>query len=327
MKKTIRIILCLTVLCAGFSSCAKETLVQTEEEQMVTIKLAAPTSRAALLALDDKIQFFRVLIYDSRSKTLEYNKTVADISATGANPVAIELLTKTYDFVFIANEDSDAALSAALAGLATGSRMSALDDLTVSSDAFAATKNIPMFSRYTNVKVLGDDKIQTPDMSGPEEGTWSVEVTRIGVRVDMVLTLTAGQWATFADKKLYLSNIPDKVHLSGKANDGSYESPARAITIDEATQVTDGSGGAKVITLKRIILPESAFSPASTKSNAVVAALKFGALERKAALGLSPTDFTLPRNTYLTITGTVSDKIDFLITVTPWGTPIYVPAE
>lgn len=162
---------------------------------------------------DSEFTSLRVMIFRTGG-TLAYNKTVT-ISPT-FNPFTIEMTTGTYDFVFIANEDTDTDLTARLAAYNAGRKIGDIYHETISSAAFRNDYTIPMTHIIKNVTVTANSSgVGSVAVAGSTKpNPWPVEVTRAAVRVDVILkTDDATVAAAGRFTALQLTNVPNKVYL------------------------------------------------------------------------------------------------------------------
>ena len=294
---------------------------------------------------DRVISSFRMLIYDAATGKVKWNILTTNPTAP---PYKVNLLTGNYHFVFLANETSDATLAGLLAAIAPANNddILYLDGLTIDGSAFASDRDIPMVTRINHVEVKGDNKVKTPAMSADNVGTWSVAMTRVGIRISVELTLTPNQYDNQWKKStgggvISLGNIPEacclmsgnthpanptgdweefEATLSGTASPGYILAPN-----------TPGNPTANyIVRYDRIILPELLFDPTGTAGNALQLSLFFdhelGAKRHTAILAIpnpifSAAGYTLPRNTWLHTDAVIDDIAGLQIAtrVVPWN--------
>ncbi len=117
--------------------------------------------------IDSDIRHFRVLIFNSRTGTLVHK----DAFEPPATPQQINMTTGLYDFVFIANDNRDATITAQLDALVKGSsNIRALRDMTFASNTFGNDSDdyIPMLSVVRGVRVLPEGEISLPGRAGQD---------------------------------------------------------------------------------------------------------------------------------------------------------------
>ena len=314
--------------------------------EAAALRLTVPAVRAGGTdgtAEDNAIRDLRVLVYRVPGGRLAYHAYVPDLGASGADPLTIAMTTGTYDFVFIANESSDAALSARLQAFAPGSSvLSDLDGESFAASAFAADKPIPMTSLYRGVTVTGDRSLTytPPGASAPVSvsgADWPVEVVRLGIRLDLSLRTPIGGIRDAA-RTIAISNVPSRVFLfdtqvSGaahpnntEATGGPYAAPRTfAIGAPNGDFESDAPNG-YLWTAPRIVLPENRFDPVFQPDRAYVLTVGFddwrGPMSTTFGIGdgsaAHPDDHTAPRNYIFRMTGRLNDAIEFDGAVTPW---------
>jgi hypothetical protein len=317
-----------SLLAVGLFSCINEKN-DPSAGQLVTISLAPSAHAVGTRAdgdaygsgIDNNIREFRILVFHAGGK-LAYNEYIADI--TNKSPYTIQLMTGTYDFVFIANEGSDndtsPALTATLDAYDSSKTIADFGNSVVfRAAAFADGKNIPMSALFRNVKIMGDNHYKINGTEQPKSN-WLVMVTRLGIRVDVTLT-TGSKLASDSFRELIVGNLPATVPVLA----GDVDNKAISYAASRTYNVTDGEGGGFTATApyrwvhKRIILPSSLFSPADRESDAIFLELSYadGYPDEKVALALSPTDYTSPRNAYYLFTGDIIAH-QFRSSIIPW---------
>lgn len=322
-----KIIYILAAMLVLLPSCTKERGADMQEGDPVEIRISltgADGTRAANAGsdADRTISRFRMLAYTHSTGRLAYDtpvtltRDVDDDRWVGT----LGIRTGKYDFVFLANVDPGCVLDDSADPIG-GLRNFSLDNRT-----FGRTSDIPMISRiYEGVSVQGDNKVLLNGASQIQASPWNIDVERMAVRIDLHFKLTPGQKEML--KQISLSNIPTVVYaLPGRSYDGAYES--WRWNVGYTITGPDPSGDYS-FDFERVIVPESVFTPVDAKGKGMALSMEFtdGTI-RSGVIGIAPgVDYTLPRNTYLDISGTVSDKIDFKISVEPWGYPVYVPVE
>ncbi len=299
---------------------------------------------------DRMVSSFRVLIYN-QSGVLKWNFSPLDIHDLDADDPessqenSLDILTGTYDFVFVANEGD---LAGALNNLNLGSSMTTLRAMNFDRDAFDSDetpKNIPMVSHYPGVVVAADDDgIGSVAYADPfDEGnpktveageSWSVPLERVGIRLRLAITLTASEYAAWSDKQLRIDSIPSRAFLLPGIDNAvapweameSYPAAVAAEHDAEPGVITGNDTDGYTVTYDRIILPEVLFTPVDNGEKALVLSMMVGGRERRGKVSVNPNDgdgwgYTLPRNTFLDMTASIKDDgIVFTgITVIDWG--------
>ncbi len=307
--------------------------------------------------LDRAVKSLRVLIYNSRTGRLVWNFTPDDLSEgifdgdeDGTHDMELEILTGTYDFVFIGNERSGYAADPALGNLLANEdnfdTMAELRQLTFGFSAFPicrdieeTTELIPMVTFMPAVKVLGDNEIDSPS-TGHITGIWKVALDRVGIRIDIELTLTADQYVNYLDSKFllwdparaaYLLPRNDNMEHDTDGDDNlNYDAADILCDVRDELDIDDEPTGRKIVS-GSYLLPERILSAVNDKeANAMTIELFNSGSEAKgtgksAALWYEDEDdqptWSFPRNTFLKMVGTVlEDKIVFSdITVIDWG--------
>lgn len=280
-------------------------------------------------AADRVVSSLRVLIYHSSNGELVFNIPV-DIPT----PSRIDIRTGTYDFIFIANEDSDPALKAHLTSVddADINTLNKLLSLSFERTAFDVAEDIPMVKLIEQVEVSGDNTIRTPEMSAAQTGTWIVSVDRVAIRLKLSVTMTPSQYLEWAvSPKITLSHITGKAFvLPGTDNSAFQEATGEEFAASLTAGATPGvistpdTDGNVTVTYDRMILPELLLSSANNvESKAMTLSMNFGGKVKSGLVKAADGDafgYSLPRNTFLKMDATVKeDAIDILAEVLPWG--------
>ncbi len=345
MKYIVRSIFILSILLCTCNSCMEEQLIGKTEDMAestpVQISLAS-ASRIALADdakayLDYQVATLRILGYTTQSGRLAFNRLVTPTSdssntAAAANPdiewmAQAEIVTGDFTIIFIANDHLDSDLEAILNDDSKVAALTDLQELTVSHSALLWDEEIPMFARYENVKVLGDNTLNVDGTA--ITGYWPVEIKRLAVRLDLTLTLTYAQaqmWENAAGLLnpaaylLYVDNVPAEQYLFPEADNSGVARTSRAYEGRWGNSgypnypgriEQDTSDNSYTVTFPRILLPESWFTDKNNEANAVE--IRIGLSENgtdktissRIGYDLALPDYTLPRNTYLTVTATV----------------------
>lgn len=336
------------------SSCVSST-VEPEVEK-ATLQISA---RSALLDPtdnpDEAITSLRMMVFRTGSYIM-YNEK---IDLANNNPFTIKIDKGTYDFVFIANEDSDESLHSGktLTEVLDAYAGRSVSDITAEyfdSSAFRNDYSIPMTSIYRNVQVIDDRSIN--NNGTPVSGTWEVKVVRSGIRVDLFI-VTENETMAEGFQKLEVVKVPKiaylfdtsettpAVNVTGASsfetytassapsyrtylyNEGDEKGPhAPEFEGDVTYELTPSDqvfvkDGDKWYWYKRIILPYTAFTPVGTGDNGIQ--LRVTVWGRPYTLTLSNqanTDYTIKRNSRYNVTGILNPSyIEFKVSVKPWG--------
>nr|AIA99561.1 hypothetical protein [uncultured bacterium contig00003(2014)] len=284
---------------------------------------------------DNEINSLRMLIYNSGSGDLAYNIDLPTVP-TASDPASLEIMVGTYDFVFIANEDSDDVLKGHLisSGNADIDDITKLRALSFSRSAFDADTAIPMVTFIEQVAVA-NNTVKTPDMNTPLSGVWSVNMERVAVRLRMTFTMTESlfdRWEA-ASKAITIDGIAGGAYVlpaidNSAARIGAPESFAATDTADAAPGLISGPDGSGNVTVvyDRLILPELFFSSdntGNTADNAMVVSMDFGD-NVKSGTANAPTGYGwgygLPRNTFLDMNITIDEyRMTIEAEVVPWN--------
>ncbi len=279
---------------------------------------ASPTAGATHSGsdIDSRVESIRVLGYRVSNGTLAFNQkiTVSDPDA-GYAQGTIQVLTSSFDFVFIANEGTDTSLPPMLDDDNYVGTFGGLCDLSFDADSFLETKAIPMVSMIEGVRVLGENTVQVDSYIYSD--IWNVGIDRLAIRLELELEMP-DDFATAAE--LSFGNVPDRVYLIQDENIATVNDVTRTFTPDSKQS---DMAGTTTMKWERIILPESWFVDAGKEENGVEVRLTNSGDTKKATLGVDPgTDYTMPRNTYFGITGTVStvaqEEIDITVEAKAW---------
>jgi len=348
--KKLILFLGITALVCHFTACDTDrTDTEPEETDQVHITLSPFAASGTIVEdpslvtdPDNKVTDLRILAFHSSDGLLAVNQ-YHDFTSQFDNPIHIQIPAGTYDFVFIANETSDASLSTQLGNMVEATAtLTDLNGFSFSSAAFDASKNIPMSSACYDIIIdatlgLSEDGGSTYNVTS-QTNPWEVAIERLGVRTDITLQTpfaTVGQ----EFRALELTNIPDKVYILSKNksgtphyNNASYETASRTISLSDGdTGYTSGMQfNSSTYTYEwkksRMILPESMFLNATNASQGVQLTAKYHTISDKTAV-LGPLDhcsdgsnhgYNLPRNHHLTVNGTLNLHIDLTLDVMGW---------
>ena len=246
----------LIVLLAGLAaSCMREIDPVCPHEQKgelatITLAMSGGGTRGSIaltgnLSDDYAITSLRIMVFNSGSPgTLAHNSynfklTGAELLDMSNNniPYRINILPGNYDFVFIANEDSDTelrggtqTLTQILDAYTTSNTRTNIMNEYFSSSAFQNDLTIPMTAIFRNTTVSSSNTITLAGKSTPEAPPWQVEVERAGIRIDLTLwtdkPVTAQRF-----EKIQMVNVPNRVYMfdvkedntTQNYNDSNYE--------------------------------------------------------------------------------------------------------
>lgn len=336
MKISVKIGSWLTTLLmiVSFSSCIEDNRfpsVSAEDGVPVAIELDAESVLTTVEGdeADREISSLRVLMYQSVGGSLAFN-----IPITVPTPSVINILTGTYDFVFIANEDSDPALKAHLtsAGNADINTLAKLRALKFDRMAFDASKDIPMVKMIEQVRVLGDNTYRILSNSLTQTGIWSVPMQRAAIRLQLLITMTEAQYLEWSTSpNITISNIAGEAFVLPEIDNSASQSETgetfaagtTANALPGFISASDGSGK-RTVTYNRLILPELFLSPSNNiEDNGMLLSMKFGSKTKSGMVKVEdddPLGYALPRNHFLKLNATVKeDAINIDAEVLPWG--------
>lgn len=323
MKSTIKTIYILFAVFMLLASCSRDKSIGIKDEtEEVTIMFSANTRGGEEEgdADDRKVTSLRLLAYSHNTGILykNYKLNLPEV----LDPQPIRILTGRYYFVLIANEGAGTDMETALESLTDGvSHISSLDALYFPVSAFGASLPIPMVSVCKEIVIVDDGKyIDTSQSNEIRQGVWSVQLERLGVRIDAQITFNDEH--TPADWELFLSKIPDRAYLL------PAEGTARNREVLRNTTRSYGSGSvggsSQIRTWNRIIIPENVFDPPTAVANATVIGVRKSdqTKEYEAVIGMNPDtkDYTIPRNVWVDLEAVIHDRIILSpIIVSNWG--------
>ncbi len=304
--------------------CVKNDDVQDNQPQsplaVVRFNLA-PTRAATGDPADNNISSLRVLGYDSGSGDLRFNISFEEIPTDG-KVATLQIPMGTYDFVFIANEDSDGSLKEQLASEDNSDfdNIMKLGTLYFARPAFDASKDIPMVTLIEDV-----------DVSGNNTGVWTVAIERIAIRLRVTVTTTEKQFEKWTmPQSITISGIPDRVYLlSGYDNSENRVVPGEGFASSTIADTAPGfisevdSDGNVTVTYDRLILPELYLSLLNNFSaNGLTVSIDFGD-NVKSGKVYAPTEYgfgyRLPRNVFLDMNITIKqDFLDVIGSILAW---------
>jgi hypothetical protein len=255
MKKLtqIRFLILLAGVAFAAVSCAQEDVVRTSKggealPVSVQIDTRSPGTPNAGTPADRKVSSLRILIYEKGELKWNFSPeeldTLDDDFENGVEDadteITLDIVTGTYDFVFIANETSvvhdrfpDERLEVILSDNEQIKTLALLREVKTGhlTEGFTATgeyKPIPMVSHYPGVVVTADEysvgsvsypdpfdggEIKTQATDGGAGNEWDVILNRIGIRLQVDLVLNAGQWETFKEIDVLNGRGRETLHL------------------------------------------------------------------------------------------------------------------
>jgi hypothetical protein len=345
MKYIVKLALLLLLPALVMVSCSRDEDINTPQGEFITLTLSPGLGNAATRAThpgsteDQHIAHFRALVFNHNAGgtgTLIHNTG----KITGQS-TTVTLYEGVYDFVFITNEDSDAAFATTLTNDYTaGSKTLAdLDNLYVSASGIIATKDIPMSGIYRNVDVrtTGYLLLNDGDILGTtprRTAQWQAKVTRLGIRVDVRLFTEIVQNKN-ACTGISFQNLPDKVPLLAELHGGGANTYEAATPITRTYYIANGDtgtpdysagfqtvgGGGWDWKKTRIILPSSLFSPVTAAAKGISAHVQYGTVANDGIFVLVPdlaTDYAALRNSYYFVDATLHST-QVYISAKDWG--------
>lgn len=345
MNRNIKALPILFLLGMALFSCTKEgSYPAAGEGEPATIVLSTFGTRAQFDGTeeepDDAFSSLRVMIF-RKGATLAYNEVV---DLTQGNPFTIEMTTGDYDFVFIANEDSDTETRPGGKTLTqilndyTGRSIHDIYGEYFSSSAFRNDYTIPMTRVIKNVRVHANGTVTVGGNASAEPSPWEVAVERAAIRIDLILKATEQRTAENFSA-FQLTNVPEKVYFFGEdrngstlynvTGSGSFEGdnpvlPYRSIAgndgdeyrIDQGAEiftesdqpiefVEDPTTPGTYYWYKRIILPSSMFADASDEDLGIRMTSVVSGRPLSAVLGTDLLGYTADRNQHYRLEGTL----------------------
>jgi hypothetical protein len=296
---------------------------------------------------DRTVEHIRVILYNASTGRFAGEYATA---ATPGEVIEIEVLTGTYDVVFVANGTSETT-GGSLAGFFSSrdnyDRISKLKGALVSASAFGNDRSIPMFCIERGVHVIGQRHVWADrEYKNTDTDPWKPTLTRTGVRLSFEVTLSPTQFADWTSKRISVSRVPGSMWLedSGKLNDSPRESSARSYEARETAnpenpQPVAGADGywwknegttdaddTYIVRFDRIIVPELLFSPRNAAAKAMLLAITLGQVTLDGEIcapapATSTEGYTMPRNTWLHLDVRVSaTKLLVEPEIIPWNT-------
>lgn len=297
-NKVIYIAILLTLILAVlFTACEKRSFTQ-EVDPDLDNEIKISTNLLGTNFHDDKIKELRIMVFNTSNGELVYNKYYGFADEMGDEFVRIHLELGTYDFAFIANEQSDRGVHEELInfGMEPFSTNKTLKDLyenvAFKADAFSADKHIPMSHIEKGVKITGIRTLELSNSTQYTDEVWPVILTRLAVRLDLEFYTELADKKT-AFKRLIITQIPRNVPMFQRKFDDSGNivngGTGNYSTIDREVLLANGDTNDWVVSTKvdntqdppvaityytwkktRIILPATMFNPDSDKSQGIV---------------------------------------------------------
>lgn len=307
------------------SSCVDEIAVSKDETISIVVK--AEMGSIGGTGLDNEVNNFRVMVFDSDKKIIVLNQLFSGITQEGDNSFNITFGVKagTYDFVFVANEPSSMKMSLELVYNYTD-----LENIRFSCEAFNNDDAIPMVNiGITNRKI---------DVTTNNLGADPIKLSRLGVRLDLTFETEIDPNDLDFDG-FTLNELAKTVPLLRDADVSDVVTPGRDIDKNKiepyfTKMPDDGSMPKWQYHNERTIIPAKWFDNSADLDKAVQLTLQltggpfaspptfplriFSAGED----GRTENDYTLPRNSYLTCRVTLKkDKtLDLEMQVEDWTT-------
>lgn len=319
--------LTLLVLCTSlFPCCVKNDSLKDNHPQspLAVIRFNLSANRAATGdPADNNISSLRILAYDSGDGDLKFNISFEEIPTAG-NTATLSIPVGTYDFAFIANEDSDESLKGQLASADNTSfdNIMELGTLSFARSAFDAGKDIPMATLIEGVEVNADNTVIVPGVDDPVTGVWTVDIERLAIRLRITFMMPEGQFDHWAlPQSITISGIPDRAYiLTGYDNSGNRIVPGEVFASSTIVDTAPGfisevdADGNVAVTYDRLILPELHLSLLNNyAANGLTVSMDFGDTVKLGKV-FAPESYgfgyRLPRNVFLDMK--VNIKQDFL---------------
>jgi hypothetical protein len=326
------------------------------------------TGRAA----DRKISTFRVLVYYGAGNTMGTQGDLVIHNGQPANhlfdwiegddknepPFEFELLTGTYDFVFVANDqglfgaDRSDTNCATLDGLKTQKFTcgGGTDGEICSEDP------IPMVSYFSGVDVAlgyisftdaaGRYGTKTPGAQATVTGTWSVWMERAAIRLSFGFHMGRGQFEAWSNHHggtplLYIDGLRSAGFVLPQPALGGYSAASNgaagydldtrqhaAYNLASSATVKPGkimqnADGTYEVFFDRLVYPEHLPTDKADATRALRAYMFFsydGQAARKEMLVQTEAgDCSLPRNTWVWARANIFTDIDYRVKIVPWG--------
>lgn len=227
----------------------------------------------------------------------------------------------TYDFVFLANEPESE--SANLDGIDKFSRLKTISYL---QSAFDADKDIPMMQTVKDVQALGNGSAKVN--GGAAVNPFAVGLDRLGVRLDVTLRAKVDLGSSF--EGIVLTGLSNRVPLTSESEyTGTVlRTTKRTIPASEFTSTTPTGENVWAVSKTKIILPASEFADTGDESKGVLLTLDMGEGKYSPSCKLKifsssegtgvDNNYSLPKNTYLEFTGTITTPLEVNIKASEW---------
>jgi hypothetical protein len=326
------------------------------------------TGRAA----DRRITTFRVLVYYGEGNTMGTKGDLVVYNGQPANhlfdwmegddknspPFEFELLTGTYDFVFVANDggllgaDRSSTNCATMAELRTQkfTRGGGADGQIHSEDP------IPMVSYFSGVDVetgsisfidaAGRYGNKTPGAKATLTGTWGVWMERAAIRLSFGFHMGRGQFEAWSNHHggtplLYIDGLRSAGFVLPQSAMGGYAAASNgAAEYDMATQqhaaynlasaaaikpgkIMQNADGTYEVFFDRLVYPEHLPTDKADATKALRAYMYFRyedqAARKEMLVQTGAGDCSLPRNTWVWTRANIFTDIDYRVKIVPWG--------
>jgi hypothetical protein len=319
-------------LVLGMFSCVIDAGANRVGEQQVQITVAAASTRAGEEVGDPEdsaISKMSVGGYSTHDGTKNFFEEVDfddddDDGGTGT----VNVLTGKHDMYFIANINPSP----------MPDNVYELRRYPVPMSEFCAGKDIPMLKEMKGVMITalsdvpdpqhGDrvpGKADDPEID-PDSNPFEVTVTRLGIRLDITLTLDDVRFEEwFGDTpEITFDNVPEQVYLIQGLDNHAVGTVSIPVDTELETTV-DGAKKTTTITIPRIILPELWLTGTNNKeANGLKMTIKAKSWTKGISGVIKPTEkigegYSIPRNTRLFINATARDQdFDFNVELEEW---------
>ncbi len=269
---------------------------------------------------DRAISSLRVPGYGTSDGKRKFNGVV---ELSEENEGVLWAMTGKHDMFFIANAE----------GITVPEEQYLLRDVTIPRSEFSSDDPIPMFAQMEDVMITALTDVPDPSQGDRLPGKTDkgeplgVVMTRLGIRLDITLTLDAERfddWFTDGDyPAIVFGNVPDGVRLlPGRDNPATGEASGNTvpITVDKTTTTVTPDGDNRTITIERIILPELFLSEDNNiKAKGLTMTVAAGSWSVSGVIAPSVDNYSIPRNSYLAIAAKAENKtFDFNIELVDW---------
>ncbi|MDR2912985.1 MAG: hypothetical protein LBV38_06855 [Alistipes sp.] len=372
MRNVLKIAFLLAAAALTSVSCVRDADFEVRQDgQRVTITLdGASLTRSGQTnpgtANDRAVKSLRVLGYDSQTNRLVWDGFFDSNALSGemqggddgqgdspSQELLLNVYTGTYDVVFIANEPNDATLDpdlvAALADESNYDTMGELRELAFFGKSFPYSwstdiqslnprwysDRIPMVTHVPKVEIIGNNTAKVGSITYTDK--WPVALDRVGVRLDINLTLTATQYTKYINefRDIYLYDLSASAYIMPRID--NYEhvgiTQSNGFTLESSTiegkiygyehpkldENNDPTG--EWIVSYSILMPERILGPVNDKEENAASIEIFANRDgggdpiqgtgKNAPIWYLGDDgektYSLPRNTFLELNATVEE--------------------